>query len=181
MLIINEIAVFSYNEECNTPYVVFNNINCVFRKSGKDRYLIFCKTQENKRMSENYTKIFDEIKIQIVSITDDDVFVMGKDFVRIKTETDDVLSYNEQINVPVCVIAISTIFKENEVYYPEITLQIDTIRYTQFIRYIKYCFLFLLFYMNSIFLFFLNILTKQYTQFISYVKYHSSQVFYFKK
>ena len=99
LLIINEIAVFnsrsnmyeiSYNEECNTPRVVFNNITCVVRKSGKDKYLIFCKIQENKRMLETYTKIFDEIKRQIVLITDDDVFVMGKDFMRIKIETDNV-------------------------------------------------------------------------------------------
>ena len=138
LLIINEIAVFnsgstmyeiSYNEECNTPYVVFNNITCVFRKSGKDKYLIFCKTQENKRMLENYTKIFDEIKRQIVLITDDDVFLMGKDFMRIKIETDDVLPYNEQINVPVCVMAISSIFKENEVYHPQITLHYSSYDY----------------------------------------------------
>ena len=120
--IINEIVAFnsgstmyeiSYNEEFNTPYVVFNSIICVFRKIGKGKYLIFCKTQKNKRMLENYTKIFDEIKIKIVSITDDDVFVKGKDFMRIKFETDDVLPYNEQINVTVRVILISSIFKEN--------------------------------------------------------------------
>ena len=38
LLIVNEIAVFnsgrtmyeiSFNEQCNTPYVVFNNITCV--------------------------------------------------------------------------------------------------------------------------------------------------------
>ena len=63
-------------------------------------------------MLENYTKIFDEIKRQILLITDEDVFVMGKDFMRTKIETDDVLPYNEQINVPVCVIAISSIFKK---------------------------------------------------------------------
>ena len=108
LLIINVIAVFdsgspmyeiSYNEEFNTLYVVFNNITCVFRKSGKDKYLIFCKTQENKKMLENYTKIFVEIKRQIVLITDGDVFTMGKCFMRIKIETDDVFPYNEQINV----------------------------------------------------------------------------------
>ena len=84
-LIINEIAVFSngstmyeviYNEECNTPHIVFNNvITCVFIKSGRDKYLIFRKTQENNKMLQDYTKIFDEIKRQIVPITDDDVFI----------------------------------------------------------------------------------------------------------
>ena len=112
----------SYNEECNTLYVVFNYITCVFRKSSQNKYLVFCETRENKAMLKNHTKIFDEMKRQIVLITDDDVFIMGKDFMRIKIETNDVLPYNEQINVPVCVIAISSIFKENEVYYPRITL-----------------------------------------------------------
>ena len=100
LLIFNEIAVFnsgstmyeiSYNKECNVPYVVFNNITCIFRKSGQNKCLIFCKTQENKRILENYAKIFDEIKRQIALITNDDEFVMSKDFVRTKIQTDDVL------------------------------------------------------------------------------------------
>ena len=74
-------------------------------------------------MLENYTKIFDEIKRQIVLITDDDVLKMGKDFMRIKIETNDVLPFYEQIIVPVCVIAISSILEQNKVYYPQITLQ----------------------------------------------------------
>ena len=69
-------------------------------------------------MLQNYTKIFNKIKRQIVFITDDDVFVMGKYFMRIKIETSDVLKKN----VSVCVIAINSIFEENGVYYPQITL-----------------------------------------------------------
>ena len=113
ILMINEIAVFnsgstmyeiiSYNEKCNTPYIVFNNITCVFRKSGQNKYFVFCETQENKEMLQNYTKIFDEIRRQIAFITDDDVFILGKDFMRIKIKTSDVLPYNKQINFPVCV------------------------------------------------------------------------------
>ena len=42
-------------------YIAFNNLDVVFRKSGKDKYLIFSSTEKNKMMLENYTKIFDEI------------------------------------------------------------------------------------------------------------------------
>ena len=73
-------------------------------------------------MLRNYIKIFDEIKRQIMLITDDDVFIVGKNFMRIKIKTNDVLPYYEQINDLVCVIAMSSIFKENKVYYPQITL-----------------------------------------------------------
>ena len=56
LLLINEITTFSsgstmfeisYCEESNTPYIVFNDIACVFRKSGINKYLVFCETQEN--------------------------------------------------------------------------------------------------------------------------------------
>ena len=73
-------------------------------------------------MLKNYKKIFDEIKRQIVYITDDDVLLIGKDFMRTKIETNDVLPYNEQINYPVCIISTSSIFEENGVNYPQIAL-----------------------------------------------------------
>ena len=44
----------SYCEENNTPYVVFNNIECAFRKSGTNSYLVFCETEENKEMLDKY-------------------------------------------------------------------------------------------------------------------------------
>ena len=71
LLIINEIAVFnsgstmfeiSYDKESNTPYIVFNDIKCVFGKSGENKYLIFCETEKNKKTLKNYTKIIDKIR-----------------------------------------------------------------------------------------------------------------------
>ena len=32
----------NYYEENNVPHIVFNNIECIFRKSGVFSYLIFC-------------------------------------------------------------------------------------------------------------------------------------------
>ena len=45
LLLINESAVFNsgstmyeicYDKESNTPYIVFNDIECIFRKSGQN-------------------------------------------------------------------------------------------------------------------------------------------------
>ena len=36
----------NYCEENNTPHVVFNNIECVFKKSGIFDHLIFCETEK---------------------------------------------------------------------------------------------------------------------------------------
>ena len=107
----------------NTPHIVFNNLKCIFRKSGVYSYLIFCKTQKNKKMLDKYVKIIDEIKYQILFIVETDLFVMGKNFMRFRFKTDDDLTNNQKINVLVCVISISSVYEEGNWYYPQIDLQ----------------------------------------------------------
>ena len=72
-------------------------------------------------MLENYTELFDEIAEQVESMSDDKVKYC-KVIMRIKFKTSDDLIFNEIINIPVCVIVISSVFKENDDYYPQILL-----------------------------------------------------------
>ena len=41
-------------EENNTPHIVFNNIECIFRKSVIFSYLIFRESDKNKEMLDMY-------------------------------------------------------------------------------------------------------------------------------
>ena len=95
LLLINGFTIFengsimfdiSYCEENNVAYIAFNNVECVFRKSGVFSYLIFCETEKNKNMLDKYVKIIDEIKEQILFITEDENegknFIMGKDLIN---------------------------------------------------------------------------------------------------
>ena len=73
-------------------------------------------------MLESSTKIFDKIADQIESMSNNnDKVKYHKDIMRIKFKANDDLIFNET-NIPVCVIVISSIFKENDGYYPQITL-----------------------------------------------------------
>ena len=80
-------------------------------------------------MLDKYTKVIDKIKEEILFLTineyeiGDDLFVMGKDFMRFKLKADDKLVYNQKINVPICVISISSVFESGGWYYPQIELQ----------------------------------------------------------
>ena len=132
LLLINEFTMLengsimfgvNYCKVNNTPHVVFNNIECIFKKRGVFSYSIFCETEKNKKMLDKYVKIIDQIKEKILFIIQDDIFVMDKDFTTFKFKTDDNLVYNRKINVPVCVISISSVFKERNWYYPQIDLQ----------------------------------------------------------
>ena len=90
-------------------YIVFNDLGVMFRKGGKDKYLIISVTEKQRLMLENCTEIFDEIAEQTESIRDDKVKYC-RDIMRIKFKTNDDLISNETINIPVCVIIVSSIF-----------------------------------------------------------------------
>ena len=116
----------AYDEENNAPHIVFNNIKCIIRKSGVFSYLIFCENEQNKKMMDDYAKVIHEIKEELLSFIDefeDKLFIMGKYFMGFKFKTNHKLAYNQKINVPVCVISISSVVKKGDWYYPQIKLQ----------------------------------------------------------
>ena len=65
-------------------YIVFNDLDIIFRKSGKGKYLIISSKEKNKVMLKNYTEMFDEIADQIESIDGNDKVKYYKDVMRIK-------------------------------------------------------------------------------------------------
>ena len=116
----------NYCEENHVPHIVFNNIECIFRKNGVFSYLIFCESDKNKRILDDHVKVIDGIKEEVLPFIDefkDDLFIMSKDFIRFKFKTDDNLVYDKKLNVPVCVISISGVVKKGHWYYPQIKLQ----------------------------------------------------------
>ena len=53
----------------------------------------------------------------------DEIFIVGKDFMRFRFRTDGNLVYNQKINITVCVMSLSCIVKKGDVYYPQFRLQ----------------------------------------------------------
>ena len=54
-------------------------------------------------MLKNCTDIIDEIKDQILFITEYDFFVTDKDFTTFRFKNDDKFPYNKKVNVATCV------------------------------------------------------------------------------
>ena len=106
-----------YFEENNVPHIVFNNIECIFRKSSTFSYLSFCESNKNEKMLNNYVQEIDKIKEEVLFFFDDDLFIIGKDFTKSRFKTDEKLPYNQTINVPVCVISISSGVNKGDWYY----------------------------------------------------------------
>ena len=56
-----------YCSEGSIPHIVFNNIECIYRKSGVFSYLIFCESDKNKNMLNNYVEVIDQLKEELLS------------------------------------------------------------------------------------------------------------------
>ena len=106
-----DIKYIKNSNRLNTLYLVFNNLDGVFQRSGENKYLMFSSTEKN-RMLENYTELFDEIAEQIELMTDDEVRY-SNDIMKTKVKTSNDLPFGEIVNLHVCVIIVSSIFKEN--------------------------------------------------------------------
>ena len=121
-LIIYDIKYIKDLNSLKTLYLVSNNFDAYIEKGGENRYLIFASTEKNKIMLKNYIELWDEIKEQIELITDDKVIKYSKGFMKINFKTLDDLPLSKMINIPVCVVIISIIFKENNEYHPQVLL-----------------------------------------------------------
>ena len=74
-------------------------------------------------MINNYLKVIDQVKEEMISWTDEEDFNFNDDFFKFKFRTDDNLVYNEIINIPVCVISLSSVTKRKNNYYPNFKLK----------------------------------------------------------
>ena len=109
----------------NSLYLIFNNVDayieCVSTKESiENKYLIFVSTDKNKETLENYTELWDEIKDQIEAISANKPIVYKKDFMKIKFESDNDLPLGKILSIPVYIIAVRSVFQENNNYYPQL-------------------------------------------------------------
>ena len=123
-LIMHNIKYIKDLDSLNSRYLVFNNLDAYFEKSGENKYLIFASTDKNKLMLENHKELWDEIKeqIKLTSAEKVEYSKYSKDFVRVRFKRNDELPLNKRINIPLCVKIVSRIFKEDGEYYPQVLL-----------------------------------------------------------
>ena len=65
-------------------------------------------------MLKNYTDLFDNIAEQ----TDDEI-MYDRNIMKIKFKANDYLLFDKIINVSVCVVIVSSVFKKDDKYYPQ--------------------------------------------------------------
>ena len=94
-------------------------------KNG-NKYLIFDSVDENKEVLKKYADVWDGIKNKIKAINGDKENDYGKDYMKIKFNSDDDLPLNKLLKFHLMTIIIRCVFSEDGKLYPQLFLD-DTL------------------------------------------------------
>ena len=95
----------------------------LLKKKNESKYLVFDSTDENKEVLEKYTELWDGIKNEIKTIYGGKEGEHGKDFMKIRFNTDHNLLLNKPLNLHMSTIIVTSVIKEGDKFYRQVYLR----------------------------------------------------------
>ena len=107
----------------NPLYLFINQASGYIEEKNGNKYLIFDDSvNENKEVLKKYTNIWDGIKYEIKTINGGKENDYGKDYMKIKFNSDDDLPLNKPLKFHAMTIIIRSVFEEGEKLYLQVYL-----------------------------------------------------------
>ena len=131
--VIYDTKYFKNLDSANSLHVIFNNVDEYIEENNEDKYLSFASTDKNKKSLENYTELWDEIKYQIKVIRGNKPIEYGKDFMKIKFESDDDLPLGKILSIPEFIFK-KTITNIHKFIYVNVNMSIKMITFKKLIQ-----------------------------------------------
>ena len=103
-------------------YLTTGEIDGLIEEKNGEKYLVFASaTDKNKDVLRKITELWDKTKNLIEKI-DNKPSKYGKDYLKIKFNSDDNLPLNKPLKLHNLTIIVRSVFQENNRYYPQIYL-----------------------------------------------------------
>ena len=99
-----------------------NHASGYIEEKNGNKYLIFDSVDENKEVLKKYADVWDGIKSKIKAINGGKENDYGKDYMKIKFNSDDDLPLNKPLKFHVMTITIRPVFEEDGKFYPQLFL-----------------------------------------------------------
>ena len=111
----------------NPLYLIIGKVDGHIEENNGNKYLVFDpaelhSTDENKEVLKKYTELWDGIKNEIETINGGKKGEYGKDFMKIKFNTDDNLPLNKPLKLHLLTIIVRCIFEEDGKFYQQLYL-----------------------------------------------------------
>ena len=102
----------------NPLYLRINHASGYIEEKNGNKYLIFDSVDENREVLEKYADVLDGIKNKIKSINGGKENYYGKDYIKIKFNSNDDLPLNKLLKFHAVTIMIRSVFEEYGKLYP---------------------------------------------------------------
>ena len=113
---------YFYNDSVNPLYLMINEKIGHFEEKHENKYLVWDEIDENKEVLEKYEEVWESIKKETETINGGKKLEYGKDFLKIRLESNDDLPLNKPIKLHLLKIIIRSVFSENGKFYPQLFL-----------------------------------------------------------
>ena len=110
----------------NPLYLCINHASGYIEEKNGNKYLIFDSVDENKEVLKKYADVWDGIKNKIKAINGDRENDHGKDYMKIKFNSDNDLRLSKQLKFRLMTIIIRCVFSEDGKIYLQLFLN-DTL------------------------------------------------------
>ena len=84
--------------------------------------MTFALTKNNKKVLETYRKLWNEIKIQIETTDGGESIKYKKDFIEIRFDSNNDLTIDKILSIPILSIVFKFVFQNENKYYPQIQI-----------------------------------------------------------
>ena len=106
----------------NPLYSLIDEIDGFIEEKERRKYLNIAFTDSNNEVLKKYAEVWSGIKNQINKINNGLVGEYGKDYMKIKLDSDDDLPLNKILKFCILTIIIRNVFEKDGKYYPQIFL-----------------------------------------------------------
>ena len=106
----------------NPLYLITGKVDGHIEENIESKYLVFDSTDENKEVSKKYRELWYGIKNEIETINSGKKVEYGKNFMKVKFNTDDNLPLNEPLKLHLLTIIVRCLFEEDSKFYPQLYL-----------------------------------------------------------
>ena len=107
-------------------YLRINHASGYIEEKNGNKYLIFDSVEKNKEVLKKYADVWDGIKNKIKAINGGKENDYGKDYMKIKFNSDDDLPLNKPLKFHLMTIIIRSVFEEDSKLYSQLFLD-DTL------------------------------------------------------
>ena len=94
----------------------------LYEEKNENKYLVLDDVDENKEISKKYEEVWESVKKDIEAINGCKRVEYGKDFEKIRFESNDDLPMNKPRKLHLLAIIIRCVFNEGSKFYPQIFL-----------------------------------------------------------